>query len=103
MTKTDFTPVFVIYMSISYYTRFLKSRPDVTKIVFNSVKTARSVLKCYTHVLYINLTERRNFLSYIIKMALDIKARFNPPAHMSSPIEAYCAIELLQSPWAFLS
>ena len=25
-------------------------------------------------------------------MALDIKARFNPPAHMSSPIEAYCAI-----------
>ena len=31
-------------------------------------------------------------MSYIIKMALDIKARFNPPAHMSSPIEAYCAI-----------
>ena len=27
----------------------------------NSVKTARSVLKCYTHVHYINLTERRNF------------------------------------------
>lgn len=31
-------------------------------------------------------------MSYIIKMALDIKAGFNPPAHMSSPIEAYCAI-----------
>ena len=38
-------------------------------------------------------------MSYIIKMALDIKARFNPPAHMSSPIEAYCAIGLLQKPF----
>lgn len=31
-------------------------------------------------------------MSYIIKMALDIKAGFEPPAQMSSPIEAYCAI-----------
>lgn len=31
-------------------------------------------------------------MSYIIKMALDIKARFNPPAPITSPLEAYCAI-----------
>ena len=31
-------------------------------------------------------------MSYVIKMALDIKAGFEPPAQMSSPIEAYCAI-----------
>ena len=31
-------------------------------------------------------------MSYIIKMALDIKARFEPPAPMTSPLEAYCAI-----------
>lgn len=31
-------------------------------------------------------------MSYIIKMALDIKARFNPPAPMTSPLEAYCAL-----------
>ena len=31
-------------------------------------------------------------MSYIIKMALDIKDGFEPPAQMSSPIEAYCAI-----------
>ena len=31
-------------------------------------------------------------MSYIIKMALDIKAGFGPPAPMSSPIEGYCAI-----------
>ena len=31
-------------------------------------------------------------MSYIIKMALDIKARFEPPAPITSPLEAYCAI-----------
>ena len=31
-------------------------------------------------------------MSYITKMALDIKARFEPPAPMTSPLEAYCAI-----------
>ena len=31
-------------------------------------------------------------MSYIIKMALDIKARFEPPAPMTSPLEAYCAV-----------
>lgn len=31
-------------------------------------------------------------MSYIIKMALDIKAGFEPPAPMTSPLEAYCAI-----------
>lgn len=31
-------------------------------------------------------------MSYIIKMALDVKARFEPPAPMTSPLEAYCAI-----------
>ena len=32
-------------------------------------------------------------MSYIIKMALDIKAGFESlPANMSSPIEAYCAV-----------
>lgn len=31
-------------------------------------------------------------MSYIIKNALDIKARFEPPAPMTSPLEAYCAI-----------
>ncbi len=40
-------------------------------------------------------------MSYIIKMALDIKARFNPPAHMSSPIEAYCAIGTVAKPLVF--
>lgn len=34
-------------------------------------------------------------MSYIIKMALDIKARFNPPAPMTSPLEAYCAIGVI--------
>ena len=39
------------------------------------------------------ICERKDFLmSYIIKMALDIKAGFEPPANMSSPIEAYCAV-----------
>ena len=38
-------------------------------------------------------------MSYIIKMALDIKARFNPPAHMSSPITV--PLELLQKPLGF--
>lgn len=31
-------------------------------------------------------------MSYVIKMALDIKARFEPPAPMTSPLEAYCAV-----------
>ena len=31
-------------------------------------------------------------MSYIIKMALDIKAGFEPPAPMTSPLEAYCAV-----------
>ena len=31
-------------------------------------------------------------MSYIIKMAPDIKARFEPPAPITSPLEAYCAI-----------
>lgn len=31
-------------------------------------------------------------MSYIIKSALDIKAGFEPPAPMTSPLEAYCAI-----------
>ena len=31
-------------------------------------------------------------MSYIIKMARDIKARFEPPAPITSPLEAYCAI-----------
>ena len=31
-------------------------------------------------------------MSYIMKMALDIKAKFEPPAPMTSPLEAYCAI-----------
>lgn len=34
-------------------------------------------------------------MSYIIKMALDIKARFEPPAPMTSPLEAYCAIGVI--------
>ena len=31
-------------------------------------------------------------MSYIIKMALDIKAGFEPPAPMTSPLEADCAV-----------
>lgn len=34
-------------------------------------------------------------MSYIIKMALDIKARFEPPAPMTSPLEAYCALGVI--------
>lgn len=34
-------------------------------------------------------------MSYIIKMALDIKARFQPPAPMTSPLEAYCALGVI--------
>ena len=34
-------------------------------------------------------------MSYIIKMALDIKAGFEPPAPMTSPLEAYCAIRTI--------
>lgn len=34
-------------------------------------------------------------MSYIIKMALDVKARFEPPAPMTSPLEAYCALGVI--------